>query len=44
MSLAAPNPITADEQMGLQLGALTVVRDDGAECLHEIPFEPLLAS
>jgi len=38
-----PNPITPDERMGLQLGALTVVRDDGAECLHELPFEPLLA-
>ena len=38
-----PNPITPDERMGLQLGALTVVRDDGAECLHSLPFEPLLA-
>ena len=38
-----PNPITPDERMGLQLGALTVVRDDGAECLHRVPFEPLLA-
>ncbi len=38
-----PNPITPDERMGLQLGALTVVRDDGAECLHSVPFEPLLA-
>jgi Xaa-Pro aminopeptidase len=38
-----PNPITPDERMGLQLGALTVVREGGAECLHEIPFEPLLA-
>jgi Xaa-Pro dipeptidase len=38
-----PNPITQDERMGLQLGALTVVGDDGAECLHGIPFEPLLA-
>ena len=39
-----PNPITPDERMGLQLGALTVVRDDGAECLHAVPFEPLLAA
>ena len=39
-----PNPITPDERMGLQLGALTVVRDDGAECLHGVPFEPLLAT
>jgi Xaa-Pro dipeptidase len=38
-----PNPITPDERMGLQLGALTIVREDGAECLHEVPFEPLLA-
>lgn len=38
-----PNPITPDERMGLQLGALTIVRDGGAECLHGIPFEPLLA-
>ena len=37
-----PNPITPDERMGLQLGALTIVRDDGAECLHGLPFEPLL--
>jgi len=29
--------------MGLQLGALTIVRDDGAECLHTLPFEPLVA-
>jgi len=39
-----PNPITPDERMGLQLGALTVVRDDRAECLHGIPFEPLVAA
>ena len=39
-----PNPITPDERMGMQLGALTVVRDDGAECLHGIPFEPLVAA
>ena len=38
-----PNPITPDERMGLQLGALTVVRDDHAECLHNVPFEPLLS-
>lgn len=39
-----PNPITPDQRMGIQLGALTVVRDDGAECLHGIPFEPLVAA
>ena len=38
-----PNPITPDERMGLQLGALTIVRDSGAECLHTLPFEPLVA-
>jgi hypothetical protein len=39
-----PNPITPDERMGLQLGALTVVTDAGAETLHSLPFEPLLAA
>jgi Xaa-Pro aminopeptidase len=39
-----PNPITPDERMGLQLGALTIVRDSGAECLHSLPFEPLVTS
>jgi Xaa-Pro dipeptidase len=39
-----PNPITPDERMGLQLGALTIVRDDGAESLHRVPFEPLVAT
>jgi Xaa-Pro aminopeptidase len=39
-----PNPITPDEQMGLQLGALTIVRDDGAETLHRVPFEPLVTT
>lgn len=37
-----PNPITPDERMGLQLGALTVVRDGGAETLHAIPFTPII--
>jgi Xaa-Pro aminopeptidase len=37
-----PNPITPDERMGLQLGALTMVRDEGVECLHQVPFEPVL--
>jgi Xaa-Pro aminopeptidase len=39
-----PNPITPDERMGLQLGSLTVVTDAGAESLHTLPFEPLLAT
>jgi Xaa-Pro dipeptidase len=38
-----PNPITPDERMGLQLGALTIVTDDGAMSLHEVPFEPVVA-
>jgi Xaa-Pro aminopeptidase len=38
-----PNPITPDERMGLQLGALTVVTPSGAESLHGLPWEPLLA-
>jgi Xaa-Pro aminopeptidase len=39
-----PNPITPDERMGLQLGELTIVRADGAESLHSVPFEPLVAA
>jgi Xaa-Pro aminopeptidase len=39
-----PNPITPDERMGLQLGALTVVTDSGADSLHHVPFEPLVAA
>jgi Xaa-Pro aminopeptidase len=39
-----PNPITPDERMGLQLGALTIVTDNGAESLHRVPFEPLVAA
>jgi len=38
-----PNPVTPDERMGLQLGALTVVTQTGAESLHRAPWEPLLA-
>ena len=38
-----PNPITRDERMGLQLGALTVVTPGGAESLHGLPWEPLIA-
>ena len=37
-----PNPITPDERMGLQLGALTVVTDAGAQTLHAIPFTPII--
>ena len=37
-----PNPITPDERMGLQLGALTVVTENGAESLHHVPFEPVI--
>jgi Xaa-Pro aminopeptidase len=37
-----PNPITPDERMGLQLGALTIVSKQGAEALHRVPFEPVV--
>lgn len=37
-----PNPITPDERMGLQLGALTVVTEQGAESLQQVPFEPVI--
>jgi Xaa-Pro aminopeptidase len=39
-----PNPITPDERMGLQLGALTIVSDAGAESLHRVPFVPIVTS
>jgi Xaa-Pro dipeptidase len=39
-----PNPITLDERMGLQLGALTIVTDEGARSLHEVPFEAVIAA
>jgi Xaa-Pro aminopeptidase len=39
-----PNPITPDERKGLQLGALTIVTDAGAEWLHRVPLEPLVAA
>jgi Xaa-Pro dipeptidase len=39
-----PNPVTPDERMGLQLGELTIVRDGGAESLHSVPLEPLVAA
>jgi Xaa-Pro aminopeptidase len=39
-----PNPITPDERMGLQLGALTVVTPSGAESLHALPLEPFVTA
>jgi Xaa-Pro dipeptidase len=39
-----PNPVTPDERMGLQLGALTVVTDTGAPTLHRVPFEPVITA
>jgi Xaa-Pro dipeptidase len=39
-----PNPVTPDERMGLQLGELTIVSESGAESLHDVPLEPLLAA
>jgi Xaa-Pro aminopeptidase len=38
-----PNPTTPDERMGLQLGSLTIVTEEGAASLHEVPLEPLIA-
>lgn len=38
-----PNPITPDEVMGLQIGALNLITDDRAECLHRVPLEPLIS-
>lgn len=38
-----PNPVTPDERAGLQLGELTIVRPGGAESLHSVTFEPLVA-
>lgn len=38
-----PNPVTKDGRMGIQLGALTVVRDDHAEPLHTVPTGPIVA-
>lgn len=37
-----PNPITPDERMGLQLGALTVVTEQGAMALHQVAWEPIV--
>ena len=39
-----PNPVTPDERMGLQLGALTVIGDAGAASLHDVPFQPLVVA
>lgn len=39
-----PNPVTRDERMGLQLGALTVVTDEGARSLHDVPLEPVVTA
>ncbi len=35
-----PNPVTPDERMGLQLGGLVVITDQGAEPLQQVPGEP----
>lgn len=37
-----PNPVTPDEQMGLQLGACTIVTPSGARSIHHVPFEPII--
>ena len=39
-----PNPITPDERMGLQLGALTIVGEAGAESLHRVPLTPIITA
>lgn len=44
MIVIQPNPITPDEHMGLQLGALTVVTEAGARSLHQIPLEPIIVA
>lgn len=33
-----------DRRMGLQPGAPTVVTDEGAESLHSVHFEPIVAA
>lgn len=38
-----PNPITTDERMGLQVGALTRVTPDGATSLHQYPMKFVIA-
>lgn len=38
-----PNPITPDERMGLQVGALTRVTKDGAVSLQEYPMKFIVA-
>ncbi len=37
-----PNPIARDERTGIQLGGLTIVRDDGVERLQALPDAPLV--
>lgn len=44
MIVIQPNPITPDERMGLQLGALTVVTETGARSLHQVPLEPIIVA
>jgi hypothetical protein len=34
-----PNLITADEQMGLQVGSMLLVTEAGAESLHRYPMK-----
>ncbi len=38
-----PNPITPDERMGLQVGALTRVTKDGAVSLQKFPMKFIIA-
>lgn len=39
MMVIQPQPITKDYKAGLQLGAATIIRPNGAECLHKFPFK-----
>lgn len=39
MMVIQPQPITRDYKAGLQLGAATIIRSNGAECLHKYPFK-----
>jgi hypothetical protein len=39
-----PNPITPDERMGVQLGALTILGPNGAESLHETALDTIVTA
>lgn len=37
-AVVQPNVVTPDERAGVQLGNLFLIREDGAECLHQLPL------